>query len=922
MRPTLALLAMLWSVPAAALTPYLVEDINPNSTPASSIPESFETLGDVGLFVAGDGEHGRELWRSDGTAAGTYLLADACPGRCDSEPSYLAVTADRAWFFARDEQRRPHLWVTDGTRPGTLKLTAGPGFPVPAFRTTAEAGGVLYFATAEELWRTDGTPAGTFAVAGWPFTGDVNVRELTAAGGLVFFHVDDGGGRALWKSDGTLAGTVELAEVEPRLLRALGGRLYFFATTDDGTFLWRSDGTPAGTVPVTGLPDIVAAEGAAPAEVRDAAVHGDLLYFIADTGGEGQELWATDGTANGTRRLTAFEVPTAFFGDQEVNPLQSFFLPRESQGGRFVFWVETPQGVEAWITDGTPAATGGTRSLRVACPAPCGELTVHPFFFTPVPFGGRWLFPADDAALDMEPWVTDGTPAGTRLVRDICAGICGSYTIVLGRLGNRLLLRAHDARNGENLWITDGTPAGTTRLTDIPGGGPFPFNIEGAVAGGVFLFPAFSPATGSELWISDGTRAGTRLLVDIDQRRLGGSFPQAWMPAGDRIYFFADDGEHGYELWTSDGTDRGTRLVADLTPGPASSNVPLPGTAFARGKAFFKWAPPGAAALGLWRTDGTASGTFQLTPDRVGVSHSLPPVTVGNRVYFVASDEDGGEELWRTDGRGKGTRRVADLVPGAGGSSPRELTAFRGRLYFVADARGFGAELWRTDGTAGGTTLVEDIHPGLLHANPRLLTVHGDHLYFFAEDGEHGTALWSSDGTAAGTALRVDVSPAGATAVRPLWMVSGGGRLFFAVEEEGGASSLWAGDGTAAGTRTVASFDAMDAAAVFAAGRVFFNAYSQEEGASLWMSQGTEASTRKVLDRDGHEVTLGGPAIEFAGHLLFPDLAGRLWQSNGTPQGTFPLARIGDGRLGKTSNRVYFVSEDPEEGLELGAVRP
>ena len=109
MKPFLALLALLWTLPAAALAPYRVEDINPDSFPAGSSPESFETLGDVGLFVAGDGEHGLELWRSDGTAAGTYLLADACPGRCHSGVLFVAVTATRAYFLAGDEQERPHL---------------------------------------------------------------------------------------------------------------------------------------------------------------------------------------------------------------------------------------------------------------------------------------------------------------------------------------------------------------------------------------------------------------------------------------------------------------------------------------------------------------------------------------------------------------------------------------------------------------------------------------------------------------------------------------------------------------------------------------------------------------------------------------------------------------------------------------------
>ncbi len=664
MKPFLALLALLWTVPAAALTPYLVKDINLETVPGSSSPASFKTLGNVALFEASDGKHGRELWRSDGTAAGTFLLADACEGGCfDEEIVYLAVTATRAWYFASDVAGgQTNLWVTDGTRAGTLKL--GPAASFVPFRSVAEAGGILYFATQTELWRSDGTPAGTGPVAEFPPAFDLNVRELTAVGNIVFFSADDGNGRSLWKSDGTPAGTVEVEDVEPRFLRVLGGRLYFWATDETrGTELWRSDGTPEGTMPVVGFPG----DGTAPAQVFDAAVHGALLYFIADTGNQGQELWVTDGTAAGTRVLTSLELTHAFFED-EVSPFQRLFLPRQSSGGSFAFLVVGPQGVEVWWTDGAVA-----RPLRLVCPGSC-EVLGSPSIFQPVPFNGKWLFVAFDEARGFEPWITDGSPsgteAGTRLVRDICAGDCSSNTYVFGQLGNRLVMVAQDIRNGEQLWITDGTPRGTVRLTDIPNNGIFPFSSEGAFVNGKFLFPVYTPGSGSELWITDGTRSGTGLLVDINTQNHSASYPRGWMPAGDRVYFFANDGEHGDELWRSDGTAAGTRLVADLTPGLSSSPVPTGASAFARGKVFFAWAPVGEP-LGFWRTDGSAAGTFRLTPPGVVVNSGIAPVAVGNEVFFVARDA-AGEELWRTDGRVTGTRRVADLRAGR-----RQLLAAR-----------------------------------------------------------------------------------------------------------------------------------------------------------------------------------------------------------------------------------------------------
>ncbi len=390
------------------------------------------------------------------------------------------------------------------------------------------------------------------------------------------------------------------------------------------------------------------------------------------------------------------------------------------------------------------------------------------------------------------------------------------------------------------------------------------------------------------------------------------------MPAGDRMFFFADDGRHGYELWVSDGTEAGTRLVVDQARGERGSDFPAGGSAFARGKVFFNWAPFGSA-LGFWRSDGTAAGTFRLTPDGVTVNPAIAPAAVGDRVYFVAYDDTYGNELWRTDGRVQGTRRVADLAPGDDSSTPRELTPFRGRLYFAADGQHLGGELWRTDGTARGTTLVKDVHPAL-HGNPRLLRVLGDRLYFFAEDGEHGTALWSSDGSTPGTALLVDVSP-GEETVRPLWLVPAVNRLYYAIEWQDGASA-WVTSGRLPVAARFATFPFMDAAAVFAGGRVFFNAGTPQEGMSLWMSDGTAADLQPVLDFQGDPVRIAGTPVVLGKSLLFPGLDGRLWQWTGPQEATQPLLQLFDGTLGKNDRQVFVGAEDPEFGIEPWAVWP
>src|SRR4051812_45691414 len=99
-RPVLILLGLLCALPALGLEPYLVKDINSSAVAAGSSPDSFATLGSVALFGADGGLDGRELWRSDGTAAGTWEVADLCPSDCSGNPQSFALTGRLYYFLA------------------------------------------------------------------------------------------------------------------------------------------------------------------------------------------------------------------------------------------------------------------------------------------------------------------------------------------------------------------------------------------------------------------------------------------------------------------------------------------------------------------------------------------------------------------------------------------------------------------------------------------------------------------------------------------------------------------------------------------------------------------------------------------------------------------------------------------------------
>jgi ELWxxDGT repeat protein len=921
---------LLCALPAFGLEPYLVKDINPVPEPADGHPAAFVNLGPVALFAADDGLSGEELWRSDGTAAGTWQVADLCPGECQGGPRPYAVT-DRLYFFIARGDEEPgsgrNLWVTDGTPAGTFRLTDSSVKLVGRAAWMADQG-VLYFPARDaahepRLWRTDGTPAGTHLVADLVPSSDSSVFAASLTpfkGSLYFTATDKVHGGALWKTDGTPAGTVLVKDPVPSkssngiggTIGVVGNRLLFLAQSSPEHVLdlWASDGTAKGTAALTAPGTLL---------IYDYTLQGGRLYFVADDGRKGQELWTSDGTVKGTRQLTHMPLEKAFFASEDAITLNlSSISPLP--GNRFFFRArDGAHGVEAWVTDGT---VKGTRLLRDLCPGVCNGA----IYLWRSALPGRVFLAGTNGTRGTELWVTDGTETGTHLVRDICRAICSSNPFDLSMVKGRIVFLATDGADDSNyeLWTTDGTAANTLRLSDFPVnfyGNP----VEGLVIGDQFLLGAPGPE-GNELWRTDGTAAGTRLVRDIDQADVGGSNPREMMRLGGEAFFVASNGLPGFSLWKSDGTAAGTLEVRAFSPDEVEGE-PIGSFAEAGNQLFFLLRKNVFAEL--WRTDGTGPGTYRVTGE--DVQYSGPEVeAVGGKVFFAAEDLNLDNALWVSDGTAAGTRRVGGITPGSPG--PKELTAFGGKLYASDESPDLGRELWRSDGTEAGTVMVKDIQPGDGDSDPSLLTVHAGRLWFFANDGVHGRELWSSDGTAAGTALAADLEP-GPGFFDPSLMVSLGDRLLIAGSLPGDDEGVWVSDGTPAGTRKISgAFVSVSPYypkwAVFQ-DRLYFAA-TDRVPLSVWVTDGTEAGTGPLLDRDGHEILYPNRFAVAGDRLVFTteESGVPLWESDGTPAGTFRLIPATDphstvlGGLIQAGSRVFFPNYSREAGVELWAVEP
>ncbi|HSP81726.1 MAG TPA: ELWxxDGT repeat protein, partial [Myxococcaceae bacterium] len=297
---------------------FLVKDIHPG--PASSEPRDLTRVGDLLFFSADDGVHGRELWVSDGTAAGTHLVEDIRPGPDDAVPTPSPFTPDDPprliafkgvlYFSANDGVRGQELWRSEGTAAGTYlveELNPGPEGSSPR-RFIRGGDGALYFVANEEfdvhLWRSTGAPG---SVSVLERVEDNVIFRPTVVKSRLFFLVDNDEGEAsLWVTEGTAASTRPLRFFHgeyPHDLVALGDHLVFSAGGPDpgsglegepeGEELWVSDGTVAGTRLVKDI--YPGPMGSSPSSL---AVQGRRVFFAADDGsGEGRELWVSDGTA-------------------------------------------------------------------------------------------------------------------------------------------------------------------------------------------------------------------------------------------------------------------------------------------------------------------------------------------------------------------------------------------------------------------------------------------------------------------------------------------------------------------------------------------------------------------------------------------------------------------------------------------------
>lgn len=849
--------------------------------------------------------------------------------------------------------RRRSAWFPEALEPRTL-LAASLVKDLNATDVTISAmlgvGAKEYFAARNgsgtvDLFVSDGTALGTSKLASFALTSSTSLplSNLTSVGPLVYFTVNQGNnGLALWKTDGTSGGTLKVKDVPPQggqgastwypsSLTAVGNKLYFIANDGvTGSEIWTSNGTTAGTVALDAVPGI---QGLNPTPGTLFGV-GSTLYASASN-----HLYKYDGTT---------QAPVAVPG-----------APGAASGtlaaiGTKLFYTASGQPYALDTTTNTPISLGVRTVFNTL-----GETVV----------GSKLFFLTQDSlTAGLQFWSSDGTAAGTTAF----TAPTSFSTVSVGVAAGDSYVFTMDDGSGPALWKSDGTVAGTVALT---AGGSRITNPSFLTVSGTRVYYTRPGGAGPALWMTETAPGGTSLqLLDLTPFTGGGTLRLTSGSGGALYAAFTQTPDGIGRLVRSDGTIAGSGVFREFTPAATLNGNPRQSIAIGPNQLLFM-ANDTTGNDGLWVSDGTTAGTSLL--QSFGSSFALTsasPTLFNGRAYFLVKQANYSSTnvgLWSSDGASASLVAPIDRLQGAD-----SMVVFNGSLYFntTPDGKFQPTQLRKSDGTAAGTSvlqtfnLVTDLVDG------------GSRLYLTADSGP-GARLWA---LAAGGSTASQVVDAGGNPLLQPSRVTMVGQTPFVVAGANGARRLYrinpttgvASVVTDTGTNPVAVSDSSYLAAMGSSSLVFnglsgglpvlwvvntagpaglvtiggqsvanpgqpvtlgSSAYFAADGASgreLYKFDGAAASLVKDVNSgvggsNPSNLTVVGSTLVF----LADDGTNGVepWISNGTSAGTVLAANIAPGSagvyagpsglvLGQVNGRVLLALSDGSRGVEPWAM--
>lgn len=708
----------------------IVADLRPGAL--GSDPVLFQVHAGFLYFSARTSESGRVPWLYDVERREAAPL-DANPVTEAVNPDFLGANGTSVFFAVEPLELGGCALVAypQGRAHASAQPLIHTGAPL--IRGCAAPDGWMYFLAGGSLCKTRGQDILKINTkAAWKASGNLAllndklfcVLSLDAAGnphssGFQPCAVDtDTGEEVLLRP-----GVVPQPYVYEHYFHRAGDLMYFDAGDPaHGREVWVTNGTPEET---SLLKDIW--PGPSSCDAYSFTAVENLMFFLANDGVHGHELWKTDGSPENTQMVC----------DIYPGPQSSKAWSMVRFGNLLALCATSPEyGEEVWVSDGTEQ---GTRVFRDIVPGP-DAYGPHNL----CPFQGELYFSYNDPVYGEEIWKSDGTAAGTHLIQDINFPRFNPSSLphALTAVGDVLFFIARDVAHGEVVWRSDGSTEGTNPLAGAAQEGVKSEPQELTACGSNLFFTANSPTTGRELWKASG--AGETAAVVLDNvPGPDGSNPSHLCSAGEKLFFTAADRAGRRNLHVYDAASNATELLE--IPTVDQGNYDIVET-FSFGGPYGYFVLKAGTQNWLGWTDGTRDHTELILPlpanDVICFPDDPAPPTpraettispddllrlcllypcrnsrtgelvqAGETTYFVARTKRYGSEVCRTDGTAEGTSLVADVFPGAAGSSPAYLARVHSTLYFIADHPSEGRVLWRSDGTPSGTGIVRPTAP-------------------------------------------------------------------------------------------------------------------------------------------------------------------------------------------------------------------
>ena len=786
---------------------------------------------------------GLELWFSDGTEAGTYPININQNNYTfyepdDGEYNSADIVTDPAFGFATQSSSSFPRELTKFK--DDLVLVANNGTSGFELWTVSDRGDNPRQIADLSEGNTSSSP-----------------EELTVVGDRLYFTANDNNGRKLWSVTNTL-GTPTLvggAGDEPKHLSNINGQLYFSAQSELGRELWVASGDSARLVA-----DINPGSGSSSPRNLTSVNHWvdenikTHMYFSADDGERGVELWSIDLSNNNSkpqRQADILSGPSSSEPRQIINAEERLYFTADDgrfgrelwslgasiQGPNFgedasftsINLEENQKKVYQFSSKSTVSwsMNGGVDADLFKIKNDGSLMFIDaPSFEDPKDADRDNIYEAVIRATDKETgtptdltiniMVTnviegglgdgevggDDNPATSSLsailVKDIFKGNKDSNPSELIQYKGDLFFTAENKKQGNELWKSEGSKSTTSLLKDINQGKASSMPYGFTLFDNEMYFSANDGNDGVELWSSDGTSRGTKQVSDLNPGP-GSSSPSDLVALDNKLIFSANDGNEGSELWGLSKETNKPSLIRDINPSIGSAPTDL--TSFQQ-KIYFS-AEGEIYGRELWETNGTKDGTKLVFDINPGGFHGNPlDLTIYNeKLYFTAETYTGGRQVWSSDGSHGGTQKISPLASQDIFSSVKGLTATREQLFFSADSKlvgnsvdsddqELGRELWGMRGNLDSISLVLDINPGVSSSNPTALTSINNILYFSADDGIHGEELWMSDGTPEGTIRLTDINE-GSKNSSPRDISEGPDGIYFSAIKDKVGRELW-----------------------------------------------------------------------------------------------------------------------------------